>query len=115
MPIHLDEPDVIPEVCGKKSALIVPCNMCPAVTVAVNEGRPFMQLSRSVRKSLPWEQELKAPKPRLTVEGVKADVFRSNLYHQWFVCMWTSGRRKKLQRAAGKMKLSSVWAAVLQM
>lgn len=102
MPIHLDELDVISKVSGKKSALIVPCNMCPAVTAAVNEDRPFMQLFRSLRKSPPWEQNLKALKLRLTEEGVKTDIFKSTLYHQWFVCMWTSGQRKKLQKAAEK-------------
>jgi hypothetical protein len=34
-------------------------------------------------------------------EGCKnKKVFKSNLYHQWFLCMWTSGRRKKLQKYA---------------
>jgi hypothetical protein len=37
MPIHLDDLDVVSEVAGLSSALIVPCNMCPAVTVAVRE------------------------------------------------------------------------------
>jgi hypothetical protein len=102
MPIHLNGLDVVSEVAGMSSALIVPCNMCPAVTVAVDEKRPFMQLFRSLLKSPPWEQHLKALQSRLREKGVKADVFKSNLYHQWFVCMWTSGRRKKLQKAAEK-------------
>ena len=36
--------DVISETAGLNSALIVPCNMCPAVTVAVRERKPFIQL-----------------------------------------------------------------------
>jgi len=37
MPIHFNDLDVISEVAGLSSVLIVPCNMCPAVTVAVRE------------------------------------------------------------------------------
>jgi hypothetical protein len=100
MPIHLEDLDVVSEAAALSSALIVPCNMCPAVTVAVNQNRPFMQLFRSLLKSIPFEQHIGALRDRLREQGVKTDVFKSNLYHQWFVCMWTSGRRKKLQKAA---------------
>ncbi len=30
MPIHFNDLDVVSEVAGLSSALIVPCNMCPA-------------------------------------------------------------------------------------
>jgi hypothetical protein len=43
MPIHFNDLDVASEVAGLSSALIVPCNMCPAVTVAVREEKPFHQ------------------------------------------------------------------------
>ena len=100
MPIHFEDLDVVSELDGARSALIVPCNLCPAVTVAVREQRPFMQLFRSLFTSAPFEQYIKALQSRLAEKGVKAQVFRSRLYHQWFLCMWTTGRRKKLQRSA---------------
>jgi hypothetical protein len=34
MPIHFSDLDVVSEAEGISSALKVPCNMCPAVTVA---------------------------------------------------------------------------------
>jgi hypothetical protein len=100
MPIHFNDLDVVPEVAGLSSALIVPCNMCPAVTVAVRERKPFIQLFRSFLKSVPFEQYLKALQYRLRENGVNTKVFKSILYHQWFMCMWTSGKRKKLQKYA---------------
>ena len=100
MPIHLNDLDVVSEVAGLSSALIVPCNMCPAVTVAVRERKPFMQLFRSFLKSAPFEQHIRALRSRLREKGVNTKVFKSNLPHQWFLCMWTSGRRKKLQKYA---------------
>ena len=100
MPIHLHDLDVVSQAAGINSALIVPCNLCPAVTVAVNEKQPFMRLFRSWLKSAPFEEYIRDLQFRLSEDGVKTKVFRSPLYHQWFLCMWTGGRRKKLERQA---------------
>jgi len=100
MPIHLDDVDIASEVAGLRSALIVPCNMCPAVTVAVKRKKPFIQLFKSFLRSVPFEQHIKALQSRLKEEGVGTEVFRSRLPHQWFMCMWTSGRRRRLRSHA---------------
>jgi hypothetical protein len=100
MPIHFNDLDIVSKVAGLSSALIVPCNMCPAVTVAVRERKPFMQLFKSFLKSAPFEQYLKALQSRLKENGVSTKVFKSIPYHQWFMCMWTSEKRKKLQKCA---------------
>ena len=100
MPIHFEDSDVVSEVEGLRSALIVPCKMCPAATIAVREKKPFMKLYRSLFKSQPLEQYLKTLQVRLKEKDVESKVFGCSLYHQWFMCMWTSGRRKKLQSYA---------------
>lgn len=100
MPIHFNDLDVVSEITGLNSALIVPCNMCPAVAVAVRERKPFMQFFRSFLKSAPFLQYVRALQSRLSEKGVKTKVFKSSLYHQWFLCMWTSGQRKKLAKHA---------------
>lgn len=100
MPIHFNDRDVDSEVSELSSALIVPCNMCPAVTVAVRDKKPFMQLFKSFLKSAPFERYLKALQSRLKEKGVTTEVFKSISYHQWFMCMWTSAKRKKLQKSA---------------
>ena len=100
MPIHLNDLDVVSEAAGVDSALIVPCNLCPAVTVAVNKKQPFMKLFRSLLKSAPFEQYIRDLQSRLGEKGVKTKVFRSPIYHQWFLCMWTDRRRRKLQKQA---------------
>ena len=102
MPLHVNDLDVVSDVAGLRSALIVSCNMCPAVAVAVRENKPFMQFFRSLLKSPPFHQYIRALQSKLAEKGVDAKVFKSNLYHQWFLCMWTSGRRKKLQKYAKK-------------
>jgi hypothetical protein len=108
VPIHLKDLDVVTEVAGLSSALIVPCNMCPAVTVAVREEKPFIQLFRSFLKSAPFEQHIRALQSRLEENGVSTKVFKSNLPHQWFLCMCTSSRRKKLQKHAREYEAAIV-------
>ncbi|MHC4232437.1 MAG: hypothetical protein ACYSUS_00010 [Planctomycetota bacterium] len=98
MPIHLNDLDVLTEAIGVSSALIVPCNMCPAVSVAIRKKKPFMQFFRSVIKSQPFEEYLREMQSRLKAEGIKTKVFRSIFYHQWFLCIWTAARRKKLKK-----------------
>lgn len=102
MPIHLDDRDVLAEADGLRSALIVPCNLCPAVTVAVREEKPFLRLFRNFLKSAPFERHIGTLRSRLADKGVETEVFRSDLPHQWFACMWPSGHRKKLEKRAGK-------------
>lgn len=100
MPIHLEDMDVVSKVEGLRSVLIVPCNMCPAVTVAVNEQKPFLRLFRSFLRSAPFEGHIKELRSRLEARGTRTTVFRSDAPHQWFVCMWSAGRRRKLQEQA---------------
>lgn len=102
MPLHMKDLDVVSEAEGLGSALIVPCNMCPAVTVAVREQKPFLQLFKSFLKSAPFEDYIETLQRKLSKQDVRTTVFRSRLYHHWFMCMWTSRRRKKLQKTARK-------------
>ena len=98
MPIHFDDLDVLSEVSGLRSVLIVPCNMCPAVTIAIREKKPFLQLFRSFLKSAPFDRYIKSLQSRLKEKGIDSKIYGSNFIHQWFMCMWSSGHRKKLQR-----------------
>jgi hypothetical protein len=100
--MHLEDVDVASEIAGSHSALIVPCNMCPAVTVAVKKNQPFIQLFKSFLKSLPFERHIEALRSRLREEGMSTEVFSSRLPLHWFMCMWTSGQRRRLQSQAAK-------------
>lgn len=102
MPIYLNDLDLADKVEGQRTTLIIPCYMCPAVTMAVKADRPFLQIFRSFLKSPPFEQYIKSLQSSLGVQGVESTVFKSSFVHQWFLCMWTSGRRKKLKREIEK-------------
>ena len=98
MPIHLDDLDVVTETEGQSSALIIPCYMCPAVTVATRERKPFIQFMSHLLKSPPFEKYIKNLQSALSESNVETNVFESSFVHQWFLCMWTSGRRRKLMQ-----------------
>jgi hypothetical protein len=100
MPIHFRDLNVLPEVEEARSVLIVPCNMCPAVTVATREGKPFIELFNNFLTSAPFEQYIRDLQSTLRKQGVRSELFKSSMPHQWFMCMWTTGQRRKLARAA---------------
>ncbi len=100
MPIHFDDRDVVPAVAGLRSVLIVPCNMCPAVTVAVRENRPFLEPFRHGLQSAPFEEYLQRLQTRLSARGVYSEIFRSPAWHHWFMCLWTERKRHQLARRA---------------
>ncbi len=95
MPIHFNDVDVVSKVAGLSSALIVPCNMCPAVTVAVRERKLFMQFFRSFLKSAPFEEYIRALQSRLKEKGVSTEVFKSNLFiiSGSYVCGLLAGKK----------------------
>ena len=100
MPLHFNDLDVVSEAAGLHSALIVSCNMCPAVTVAVREEKPFIRLFRNFLKSAPFERYVANLRSALEEKGIRTDVFRSPIPHQWFMCTWTARRSKKLRESA---------------
>ena len=102
MPLHFTDRDIVPELHGVDSALIVPCNMCPAATVAARTRKPFLQLFRSFFTSPPFERYIEKLQSRLAAHGVRTEVFKIRLYHHWFMCMWTARRRKRLRQVANR-------------
>ncbi len=83
-----------------KSVLIVPCRFCPAASAAVKNNRPYLELFRRFLKTDSYERFIKNLKSKLEGKGIKTDVFKSRLIHQFVLCMWTSKRRKALKKRA---------------
>ncbi|MCP4201675.1 MAG: hypothetical protein GY769_07050 [bacterium] len=101
MPFYLRESDVLPQVAGLQSVLIVPCRFCPAASLSVRERKPYIELFRRFLRTEAYESFVGALKRRLEDEGIRTAVFDSKLPHQFVACMWTSRRRRELaERAA---------------
>jgi hypothetical protein len=102
MPILLNERDTISEASGLASVLIVPCRFCPAATAAVRNNAPYIELFRHGLATASYERQIQRIKNKFEAEGLKADVFRSRMPHQFVLCMWTSRRRGQLAELARK-------------
>ena len=102
MPIHLNDIDVVPEVEGLGSALIVACNMCAGASLAMRDNVPFLQFFRSLLKSPPLEKHIRKLQFQLTDKGVKTKWFKGGVIQQFFLCLWTSRQRCKFQKSLKK-------------
>jgi hypothetical protein len=105
MAIYLKDVDVVPEVAKFQSALIVLCRFCPAASLAIQNDKPYIEFFRRLLKTEPYEELIDKMQSRLKKEGLKTGVFKSkgNLLN-YLICMWTSGRRKKLIKHASQFE-----------
>jgi len=100
MPVYLNEIDDFSELEAYNSVLIVPCRFCPAASIAVSRKEPYFQPLSSLLKTPSFEQYLDTVQTKLEKRGIRTNVFKSYLLHQFVVCMWTARRRKKLRKVA---------------
>lgn len=104
MPFYLKESDVLSQVDGLQSVLIVPCRFCPAASLSVSRNRPYIELFRRLLRTHAYELFIKSLKHRLQGRGIRTSVFHSKLLHQFVACMWTSRRRRALARRAAEFE-----------
>jgi hypothetical protein len=100
MPFYLKESDILSQIAGLQSVLIVPCRFCPAVSLAVRENKPYIELLRKFLRTEAYESFIQALKHRLQDEGIKTVVFDSILPYHFVACMWTTGRRRDFVKRA---------------
>jgi hypothetical protein len=100
MPCYLEETDLLPEVSGFKSVLIVPCRFCPAASMAVSYEEPYIEFPRRLLKTDSYERLIKSMKSSFESRGIQTAVFESHLLHQFVLCMWTAKRRRRLLERA---------------
>jgi hypothetical protein len=100
MPFILNAKEDVSELTQYKSVLIVPCRFCPAASSAVKNDEPYFEFWRHFLKTDSYERYIAALKSKLEASGIRTDIFRSRLIHQFVLCMWTSGRRRKLAEVA---------------
>lgn len=102
MPFHLETIKDISKFSQFKSVLIIPCRFCPAASFSVSNNEPYIEPFRKFLKTDSYERYIKYLKSKFEEKGIKTDVFKSRIIHQFVLCMWTSRRRKKLLERAKK-------------
>ncbi len=48
MPLYVKESNILSQAAGLQSVLIVPCRFCPAISMAVKEKKPYIELVSEV-------------------------------------------------------------------
>jgi len=104
MPFYLKESDIVPQVAGLQSVLIVPCGFCPAASLAVSEKKPYIELFRKFWRTEAYESFIQDVKCGIEKKGIKTAVFDIKLPHHYVACMWTYGRRRELAKQAAKFE-----------
>ena len=97
MPLYLNDVDVVPEVEGVRSVMIVPCRMCPATSLSLRNNKPFFEFFKTLFRSPALDEHVKALQSGLEERGINTGVYFSR---QFLTCAWTSGERKKLLKRA---------------
>jgi hypothetical protein len=101
MTLYLKPVDVVSEVAKFRSALIVVCRFCPATSLSLQTGQPYMEFFRRFLNTKSYEEYIEDLRQRLEADGVSTGVFRGNLLN-FIICMWTDNQRRKLlERARG--------------
>lgn len=68
-----------------RSALIVPCRVCPAASLAIREGQPYLELFRKFLRTPVYESHIQKLKTRLETERIRIQVFDSRSPHHFII------------------------------
>jgi hypothetical protein len=68
--------------------------------MAIKSDEPYLELHRRFLKTASYERHIAALKESFESRGIETGVFKSNLLHQFVLCMWTSRRRSRLLERA---------------
>lgn len=101
MPFYLREREVVDEVSGDESVLIVVCRFCPAASMAARYGLPYLEPMRRGLTTRCFEEHVADLRSRLGRQGCRTTVLRGHL-RNFVVCMWSAGQKRKLRRLAAE-------------
>jgi len=95
MPIYLEHRDIRPELAGCRSVLIVPCPVCPAISLAVRSGEPYIDVFRGFLTTPAYVRSIEALRGCLQAMPVSVTVCRVD-FPIPLMCMWTRWQRERL-------------------
>jgi hypothetical protein len=99
MPIFLQPKNNASSLYGFKSVLIVTCPVCPAVSLAIQQKKPYMQFLRHFLATGALREEVASLKADLEQRGIRTGSFTSYLPLP-LMCLWSKGQRRRLLKKA---------------
>jgi hypothetical protein len=99
MPVYLENRNVVSELAGCLSVLIVPCRICPAISLAVARREPYLEFFKHFLSTPAYVRAIKSLRASLDHLGIRIGVFQSDLPVP-MMCMWSYWQRKRLVKHA---------------
>lgn len=99
MPIFLEPQNDFSTLHRFKSVLIVPCPICPAVSLAIQQNRPYMEILRHFLATGALREHVASLKADLDRHGIRTRIFTSYLPMP-LMCLWSAGQRRRLRKRA---------------
>ena len=99
MPLHMKPLDVTGDLENIRSVLIVPCPVCPPVSLAIQRKSPLIELFENGIKTGAFEDYISEIREPLERRGVRTAVLA--IYAPLpTMCLWTQGQRERLRKRA---------------
>ena len=99
MPIFLKPLDMVDELKGFRSVLIVSCPICPPMCVSIQQKKPFLQPLKHGLKTKAFEDYVIAIEEVLKKHGVRTDAFTMR-FPVPMMCLWTERQRARIAKRA---------------
>ncbi|MGD8386071.1 MAG: hypothetical protein PVG49_02945 [Desulfobacteraceae bacterium] len=107
MPVYLENRDVFPELAGYRSVLIVPCRVCPAISLAVAQHEAYLELLTHFLGTPAYGRAVSSLESGLRYLGIRTGVFQSD-FPVPMMCMWSSWQRRRLLKRARQYEAAVV-------
>ncbi len=99
MPIFLEPLDMIDDLKGFQSVLIVSCPICPPMCVSIQQKKPFLQPLKHGVKTKAFEDYIASIQDALAEHGVRTDAFTMR-FPVPMMCLWTERQRARILKRA---------------
>ena len=99
MPLRFEHRDVTDELEKFKSVMIVSCPVCPPLTMAMDNNKPFIEFFKHGLKTKVFEDYIKSIRESLEQRGVHTDVFVARTPSP-MMCIWTKGQSERIRKRA---------------
>ena len=101
MPFYLEESDnLLSQMEGVQSVLVVPCRFCPAASLAVKKNATYLEPFRRLLRTPAYDSFVRDLVRRLEGRGIRTSVFEGRFPGGFVLCLSMDGHRRALAKRA---------------
>jgi hypothetical protein len=107
VPLFLEPVDVLHDLEGVRSVLIVSCPICPAFSLAMRQTAPLVDVAKSGLKPIALRDHVAKLRKALESQGVRTEAF--TIYAPIpMMCLWTQRQHRRLAKQARRFEAALV-------